>query len=378
MWRDSLTRRSFVRMAGLASVASQSKWLQAAVGSDQWTDLASSKRPRFAFVGATEPNEGVHLFAIEKDKWKLCQIVLSAAPVSLALHHSGRTLYVLNEISEFQGLPTGSVEAYRIDQSTGQLDLLGRQALSLSATMPRHLAVAPDGKSLAIAVHGGGAYNLLPVYADGNLGQVRGILKETGSGPVSAHQETAHPQSILFDLTGTRVIATDLGSDRLNVLSAEDGLGALARHTMPAGSGPRNLALHPNGNLLFVDHALDASLSVLGYDSATGTITKRGPRLRGPFGSALAIDSSGDFLYTAGRSELSIWRIQPSIAALTQLQSHPIEKEVTAIVPYPNGSAIFAVTSKGVLKIKFDVWSEEPESPALMAAVNGARCLAIL
>jgi hypothetical protein len=92
----------------------------------------------------------------------------------------------------------------------------------------------------------------------------------------------------------------------------------------------------------------------------------------------LAIDSSGDFLYTAGRSELSIWRIQPSIAALTQLQSHPIEKEVTAIVPYLNGSAIFAVTSKGVLKIKFDVWSEKPESPALMAAVNGARCLAIL
>jgi 6-phosphogluconolactonase len=378
MRRDPLTRRSFVRMTGLASVAAQSKWLHAAVGSDRWTDLASSRRPRFAFVGATGPNEGVHLFAIENERWSLRQIVRSAAPVSLALHPSSRTLYVLNEISEFQGLPTGSVEAYRIDKSTRQLDLLGRQALSLSATMPRHLAVSPDGKSLAVAVHGGGAYNLLPILEDGQLGRVRSILKETGSGPANGHQETAHPQSIVFDPTGSRFIAADLGSDRVSVLSVEDGLGALVRHTMPPGSGPRNLALHPNGQLLVVDHALDGSLSLLRYDSATGTITKRGPRLHGPFGSALAIDPSGDFLYAAGPAELNVWRIKPSIGALTRLQSQPMEKEVTAIVPHPNGSRIFAVTSKGVLRIKFDVWSEKQKSSALMAAVNGARCLAIL
>ena len=56
---------------------------------------------------------------------------------TLTLDITGRYLFAVNEIDEFQGLPTGSVESYRIEPSAGHLGLISRVPLSLSATMPR-------------------------------------------------------------------------------------------------------------------------------------------------------------------------------------------------------------------------------------------------
>ena len=90
-------------------------------------------------------------------------VTSSAAPSSLALDASERFLYAVNEVDEYEGLPSGTVEAYAIDAADGTLTFVNRQSLSLSATAPRHAAVSPDGRSLVVAVHGGGAYNVLPL-----------------------------------------------------------------------------------------------------------------------------------------------------------------------------------------------------------------------
>jgi 6-phosphogluconolactonase len=375
MGRDWLTRRKFMRMAGLASLAGQAKWLPAATRPFQ--PDAIEQRPKFAFVGVAAQAGGVHVYAIEGERWRLEQFVSSETPVSLALHPSHRTLFVLNEISEFEGLPTGSVEAYELDGKTGQLNLLGRQGLSLSATMPRHMVVAPDGKTLAVAVDGGGAYNLLQILEDGRLGRVCGILKETGSGPVEAHQETAHPQSILFDPTGRRVIAADLGSDRISVISVQDEFEILARHAMPPGSGPRHLALHPDGNLLYVANALDGSLAAFAYDSLSGRISEKRLQMPGQDCRALCMHSSGDFLLTAARDEITAWRIEASTGALEQL--HSLEtgsNQIREIILVHGGQVIVALTDRGILRIKFDDKSGRIDRPALAASVCGARCFA--
>jgi 6-phosphogluconolactonase len=358
-------------MAGVASLAGQTQWLRAG--------LLPAKEPKFAYVGTAGNADSVHVFEIAGERWRSQQVVPSRAPVSLALHPSGRTLFVLNEINEYQGLPSGSVEAYRVDDVTGQLELLGRQGLSLSATMPRQLAVAPDGKSLVVAVHGGGAYNLLPILTDRRLGRVGGILKETGSGPVRTHQDTAHPQSIVFDTTGKRVITADLGNDKVGIISVVDALEARARHAMPAGSGPRHLALHPNGHLLYVGHALDGSFSVFGYDAAAGKITEQRHQIRGESGTALVLHPTGDFLFTAGRDAIDIWQVDAKDGALTHLQSRVMERDtICGITPMPNGQEILALSDNGVLCMKFDELSGHLGGPALIASIKGARCVALL
>lgn len=377
MKHSSLTRRSFVRMAGIASAASQVKLLHADVASLAQAAPAESEQPKFAYVGVTGPAEALHVYAIERGQWRLQQTLPCEAPVSLALYPQRRALFVLNGISEFEGLPTGSVEAYKIDEKSGLLELLGRQRLSLSATMPRHLAVAPDGQHLVVAVHGGGAYNLLPILDDGKLGRVHSILKETGSGPVAGQQEAAHPQEVLFDPTGKRIIASDLGSDRISVISVEDGFEALVRHQMPAGSGPSQIALHPAGNLLYVSHALEGSLSVFGYDAVLGKIFGLRLRMNGLYTSAFSLDTSGDFLYTAGLDQLSVWKLNPATGGLTHVHSLEVSDEVRGISPLPGSQEMLAVTDRGILEMRFDSISGRLSRPMLVAPAKGARCVAI-
>ena len=207
----AMDRRRFVQMAGgaslLAALCSRPGWA-AGLG-------ASTRTAKFAYIGGAR---GIHVYSIAANESFIeQQTIASSVPVAMAINDGN--LYVANGISEYDSLPRGSVEAYAIDAVAGRLELKNRVPLSLSGTLPRDLAVAPDGRSIVVAVHGGGAYNLLPVLEDGSLGRVSWILKETGSGPHEL-QASAHPSAVLFDPVG-RVLTADQGSDRLSVLSLE-------------------------------------------------------------------------------------------------------------------------------------------------------------
>jgi len=373
-----LSRRGFVRAAGITALTARAGLLQAKLQPGVESPVPSVRPNRFAFVGVMGATPGVHVYAIDGEMWRLRQIVASKAPVSLALHPSGRSLYVLNEVSDYCGLPCGSVEAYCVDADTGELNLLGREGLSLSATMPRHLAVAPDGKSVVVSVHGGGAYNRLPILTDGCLGHVDGIVKETGCGPVAEHQKAAHPQTILFDTTGKRVIAADLGCDNVNVLSMEDGLEVLARHNVHAGSGPQHLALHPAGHLLYVAHALDGSLAGFAYDACAGKIMHQVWQARGDYGDALAMHSAGDFLYTAGGGAITAWRIELTTGALRRVHSRGVSGGIHGMTVRSDGRQLMVLTSKGILEIGLDTDSGRLAKPALAVLVSRARSIALL
>jgi 6-phosphogluconolactonase (cycloisomerase 2 family) len=231
-------------------------------------------RPFFAYVGSWE--HGIQVFSVDKNAWRLSQTIGSNKPSCLTLHPSRKFIYAANEIDNYEGLPTGTVEAYSIDGRDGRLTLLNRQPLSLSAIAPRYLVVSPDASRLIVAVHGGGSYNLLPIRKDGYLERVSGILKEVGSGPDRERQSTAHPQMALFDSSQHHLIGTDLGSDRLNVfILANDRLTVAQRRLTEPGSGPHFLALHPSGRLLYVVNELNASISCFDYDAARGRILDR-------------------------------------------------------------------------------------------------------
>jgi 6-phosphogluconolactonase (cycloisomerase 2 family) len=290
---------------------------------------------RFAYVGFGgdgAKEEGIAVFDLRGEdlrggRWRPAGVVASAAPSSLVLDGSERFLYAVNEVDEYEGLPTGTVEAYAIDETDGSLKLVNRQRLSLSATSPRHAAVSPDGRALVVAVHGGGAYNVLPLGHAGSLGPVSGILKEIGSGPHD-EQRSAHPQMVVFDGEG-RVVSPDLGSDRLSVLKLDGGrLSIAGRHGAQAGDGPRQIAFHPDGRLLFVANELDASVACYGYDASEGRIVGRLGQVataRGgnTGGVVMAVDPAGEFLYTAhrrGSGGVSVWRIARGTGGLQRVQ----------------------------------------------------------
>jgi 6-phosphogluconolactonase len=325
--RSRCSRREFVRMAGpFLGAMSAGPPLLARVA-------RSSARfaPRFIYVGfggEGMKDEGIAVFDLRGGQWIPAGVVASAAPSSLVLDASERFLYAVNQVDEYQGLPTGTVEAYAIEEANGSLKLVNRQKLSLSATAPRHAAVSPDGRALIVAVHGGGAYNVLPLGKDGSVGTVSGILKETGSGPHD-EQKSAHPQMVIFDRAG-RVVSADLGGDRLSVLKIDTAqLNVAGRYAAKTGDGPRHLAFHPDGRLLFVANELDASVACYRYDAEDGRIVGRLGLIAttcdaNARGVVMAVDPAGEFLYTAhrrGSAGVSMWRIARRTGGLQRLQT---------------------------------------------------------
>jgi 6-phosphogluconolactonase len=337
------SRRHFVRMAG-------STPLLAAIGGWPASPVFPSDSPRFAYIGG---EQGIEVYSIAAGgSFSKQQTIASAYPVAMAI--SGRTLYVANGISDYGGLPCGSVEAYFISPATGQLQLKNRVPLSLSGTLPRDLAVSPDGRSVVVAVHGGGAYNVLPIHEDGRLGRVSGILKETGSGP-HASQAAAHPSALLFDRVG-RVLAADQGTDKLSVLSLRSGEFTVdGRSDIAAGCGPSSLAMDPAGKQLYVANALDGSVSSFDYDATDGRILDCRQTVRVSAASemaALAMLPSGEMLYSSHGNGIHAWKI----AANGAMQSLPEVIGVSARklhVP-PDGKSLLAVTGDAVLRMKID------------------------
>jgi hypothetical protein len=220
---DGWTRREFLR--GAAGVAALKK-LPLAMGAS-----------RFAYVGCGD--DLLRVFRVQGELWTQIQRVPSRAPACVLLSPAQQTLYVANEIDEHEGLLRGTVEAFHIHPGDGRLTLLSRTALSLSAPRPRHVAVSPDGKLLAVAAYGGGIYNLIAIAQEGSLGQVSSIFKDAGCGPHALLQGAAHPHTLLFDAEGRHLLSSDFGSDRLNVFALDDGvLRQSMQRSTGEGSGP--------------------------------------------------------------------------------------------------------------------------------------------
>ncbi|MGE8676049.1 MAG: lactonase family protein [Achromobacter kerstersii] len=398
---SSAPRRSFIQFAGgLSAAGAVGPWLSA-MGA-----TASAADPvRFAYVGTYThdapggtaggpPSAGIHVFALRADEWRLVQVVQSVNPSFLAVHPSQRFLYAINEIDHWEGLPRGTAEAYAINENDGTLHLLNRQPLSLASTAPAHLAVSPDGRHLVTAQYLGGTYNVLPIHRDGSLGSVSGIVKETGSGP-RPEQESAHPHMVLFDPTGQRVLATDLGSDRINLFTLEEGRMALAGRTaLPAGSGPRHLALHPGGKLLYVVNELDATIACLGYDARAGRVLE--PRHIVPAtpagftgaanAASLLIHPSGRYLYASTRRVQNDHPQADSIAvfavgadgALTRVQTWTEGLRFPrALSMSPDGGSVYALNQKGdsILRLRVDGASGRLGDPDVVAQVATPVCL---
>jgi 6-phosphogluconolactonase len=328
--RSRWSRREFVQMAG-SSLGAMSVGVPLLARATRAGEKGATRFAYVGFGGEGAKEEGIAVFDLRGGdlrggRWKQTGVVASAAPSSLVLDASERFLYAVNEVDEYEGLPTGTVEAYAIDEADGSLKLVNRQRLSLSATAPRHAAVSPDGTALVVAVHGGGAYNVLPLGKDGSVGPVSGILKETGAGPHDA-QGAAHPQMVVFDRAG-RVVSADLGSDRLSVLKLDSTrLSIAGRYAAQAGEGPRQIAFHPDGRLLFVANELDASVACYRYDEDEGKIVGRLGQVATACGNTggvvMAVDPAGEFLYTAhrrGSDGVSMWRIARSTGGLQRLQ----------------------------------------------------------
>jgi 6-phosphogluconolactonase (cycloisomerase 2 family) len=199
---------------------------------------------------------------------------------------------------------------------------------------------------------------------------------------------------VMFDTTGRHVLSADMGSDRLSVFTlGADGFAVRDSSAVEAGSGPRQMAIHPKGHLLFVANDLNASLSCYGYDAVNGKILDRVQHVavaqkdvsRQQGTGSLLMHPSGRFLYTldGGSSDsITAWSVDSATGSVRRVDSLQGLRSVHGMTMVADGSALLALDRdrNGILRLAID--SSDSSSgrlgePVKVASVTAPISLAV-
>ena len=335
----SKSRRTFLGATGFAVVAAHAAATRSLA--------AAADAPLLAYVGSfssplkdTLPTQvdlppgngrGIHIFTVDRASgaWTEAGVhELGTSPSCLVVNADGTRLYSANETDRLGPGKHGSVTAFAIDRNSGALKPLN--SVSSGGAGPTYVSLHPDGKHLFVANYFGGSVAVLPIGADGSLGEASDIQEDAGEiGPTraenappgsfafSGHDRT-HAHQILPSPDGRHVLHVDLGLDRIFVWRFDAKQGKLAANTphtvaFPPGDGPRHFHFSPDARRLYSIQEEGSTVVTLDWDAASGTLTPRQtlstlpPGFKGSnFCSEILTSADGRFVYCGNRLHDSI------------------------------------------------------------------------
>jgi 6-phosphogluconolactonase len=289
-------------------------------------------KQRLVFVGTyTEPirfgtgkiligkGKGIYTYALDTASGAMTQCGLIEAvpnPSYLALDSSRRFLYVVNELKEYEGAPTGAISAFAVDGSSGKLSFLNRKATH--GTDPCHLTVHQSGRYVLVANFMSGSVCVLPIGEDGGLGDATDVIQHQGSSVDPVRQSGPHAHAITLDDSGRYAFIPDLGLDRVMIYRFDAERGRLEPHQTPwvetvPGAGPRQVVMHPGGRYAYLINELNSTMTAFRYDQADGSLEEIQTLSTLPEGfegastcAEVQVAPSGKFLYGSNRGHDSI------------------------------------------------------------------------
>lgn len=274
---------------------------------------------------------GIHLFRVNRATGALTPAgwyESGTSPSCLALNAAGTRLYSANETDRVGEAKEGTVSAFAVNRPDGQLRLLN--TVRSGGAGPTYVSLHPSGRFLFVANYFGGSVAVLPVLADGRLGEPTDVKNDAGKiGPAratnappgsfafSGHDRT-HAHMIESDPAGRFVLHVDLGLDQIFVWRFDAQKGLLTPNqppavSLPPGDGPRHFAFHPNGRWFYSIQEEGSTIVLFDYDSATGRLTARQtlsslpPGYAGSnFCSEILVSADGRFVYAGNRLHDSV------------------------------------------------------------------------
>jgi 6-phosphogluconolactonase len=288
----------------------------------------------FMYVGTytNQGSKGIYVWRFDAAAGKFTPLGLaaeSANPSFLAAHPNGRFLYAVNEISHFQRMSsTGSVSAFAIDPATGKLRLLNQQP-SLGDG-PCHLALDSQGKCVIVANYNNGSVASYTLANDGLLNQSAAFFQHKGTGATRHRQDGPHAHCVAVSPDSRFALVADLGLDEVLMYRLNAATGSLEvsepRFVKVApGAGPRHLAFHPNGRLLYLINEMQSSIITFAYDPQAGTLRELQTVSTLPNdykgendGAEIQVHPSGKFVYGSnrGHDSIAVFAVDPAAGTL--------------------------------------------------------------
>ena len=292
---------------------------------------------RLVYVGTyADDSKGIYAYRFDAITGKLTALGLAADSPNasfLAPAPDGHTLYAVNEISNFNGRPTGSVSAFAVDLATGKLSPLNR--VSSRAEGPAYITLDRTGRYALVANYPIGSVAVLPILENGMLGKASAFVRHKGSSVNQERQQGPHAHAIAMSPDNRFAIVADLGLDQLIVHPFDLRKGSLGTPRMvktAPGAGPRHLIFGPNGRFLYVINEMSSTVVAYAYDTESGglkqlqTISTLPKNFTGTNTAAeIGITSSGKFLYASnrGNDSIAVFAIDPANGTLKLVEVVP-------------------------------------------------------
>jgi 6-phosphogluconolactonase (cycloisomerase 2 family) len=194
----------------------------------------------------------------------------------------------------------------------------------------------------------------------GQRHHARALDDPPGQFAVSDH-DGAHPHMVAADPGGQFVIANDAGLDLTLVWRFDAQAGRLLPAdapviAAPSGSAPRHFVFHPNGRIFYNLYEHDAKVAVYDYEGSRGAfkfkqlISALPPKFGGSnLSSEIIITADGRFLYVANRlhNAVSIFAVagDGQLRMITETWVHADYPKSLAIDP--TGEFLYSCNQKG-------------------------------
>lgn len=274
---------------------------------------------------------GIHLLKVDTTTGNLEPagiVEMGTSPSCLVLNRDQTRLYSANETDRLEPSGAGTVSAFAVDRKSGELTLLN--TVSSGGAGPTYVSIHPAGRHLLVANYFGGSIAVVPILANGHLGeatdvqQMEGELGATrathappGSFAISGHDHT-HAHMIQADPSGRFVLHVDLGLDRIFIWKFNAEQGRLTPHepasvALPTGDGPRHFHFHPNGRWFYSIQEEGSTIVLFDFNGEQGTLTARQTISTLPanyagsnFCSEILVSADGKFVYAGNRLHDSI------------------------------------------------------------------------
>ena len=293
------------------------------------------------YTGSKSKSTGIYAFRMLTDGGPAANVSLTplgvaaetSNPSFLEIDSARGLVFAVNEDNQVDGKPAGAVSAFSVDRGTGRLTLLNRQP-SMGRS-PCHLILDRTGRYVMVANYGSGTVAVLPVAADGRLGEPTSVVQHTGSSVNPQRQQGPHAHCMTVDPANRFVFACDLGLDKVLSYRFDAQKGTLTPNdppfaTLAPGAGPRHMAFRPDGRFAYVLNEMLSTMTVFRYDASAGRLTELQtlstlpPDFTGQnSGAEVAAHPSGKFLYSSnrGHNSVALFAIDEKAGTLTFVEA---------------------------------------------------------
>ena len=280
----------------------------------------------YAGTSTSHGGKGIYLYRFQSTTGKLTPagpVAETPNPTFLVENPNHKVIYAVNENAD---QTAGTVSAFSINPKNGKLVPLNR--VSSKGSGPCHMAMDSTGKWLAVANCTGGSLAVLPVQADGRLGEAVAF---------DPHPDKSRPSGVAFSPDNHFLLAADTGLDHILVYRFDAATGAITPGDPPfaevkADSGPHRLVFHPSGKALYAINEKASSVTMFQWDAAKGALEEVQNVLSWPMGfngiSAgveIGLNKAGTVLYVSnkGLDALAQFAIDPEKLSLTAMDYPP-------------------------------------------------------